>query len=167
MKAQGSIRSMGGGRAGSSKAQLGFTLVELLVVIAIIGILVALLLPALSSAKRKAKETQCGNNLRQLAVAGTLYSHDFDKTVAYTDDRGKQKAGDIWMAPLSKDYANVGAVRLCPTASQVAPGSNLPGCLAGNRLYDLSFGTVAAGLETPMHLLGQSYGRDPHFATNR
>ena len=59
------------------KTKKGFTLIELLVVIAIIAILMALLLPALYTAKQQAITAACVNNLHQLGMGGVQYTNDF------------------------------------------------------------------------------------------
>ena len=86
-----------------------FTLVELLVVIAIIGILAALLLPAINSAMDKAQETNCLNNMGQIGKAFSMYSADYGNCVMPTS--GDLKAA-TWVG-LAYSYLKSGEVFEC------------------------------------------------------
>ena len=71
-----------GARSCSSAPALGagaFTLIEMLAVIGIIGILVGLLLPAITAARERAREAACNSNLRQIFMATEMYCNHFDE----------------------------------------------------------------------------------------
>lgn len=127
------------GCAGSRyQLRCGFTLIELLVVIAIIAILAALLLPALSASKEKAKRTSCINNLRQIGVAFTMYSGDYNNVLmpphwpGFTDSKS---ASSAWRT--SEAY------RVTPGTDQITSGSDGAGLPDGPWNLGLLFASQA------------------------
>src|SRR5690348_14675085 len=96
----------------SRAARSAMTLIELLVVLAIIGMLVALLLPAVQSVRVASRSAQCKNNLRQLGLAIHMYANIHD---GYIPDSCHD--GDIpfsWVNTLAPFHENVDSIRICP-----------------------------------------------------
>jgi prepilin-type N-terminal cleavage/methylation domain-containing protein len=93
-----------------------FTLIEMLVVIAVIAILAAMLLPALSATKLQAQQTACVNNLKELALAHSMYSGDFAREIPNIAGYG-----DInpWESMFRPYYAGSQILPSCPSAPRL------------------------------------------------
>jgi prepilin-type N-terminal cleavage/methylation domain-containing protein len=124
-----------------SLARRGFTLVELLVVIAIIGILVALLLPAVQAAREAARRSSCTNNLKQIGLA----LHNFE--------------GVYQALPSAYDYKVTTTYPTVPNwAYRWSTLAMLSPYLEQSNIYN------SLRLDAPLHLIGQSPAIDPQNA---
>jgi prepilin-type N-terminal cleavage/methylation domain-containing protein/prepilin-type processing-associated H-X9-DG protein len=99
------------------RRSVAFTLIELLVVIAIIGILAAMLLPALSRAKESGRRIDCLNNLRQLNICLRLNIDESHELFPIRAARGR------WPQQLYPDYARKVELLLCPSDGPKAPAT--------------------------------------------
>ncbi len=118
-----------GGLLFRRRLSLGFTLVEVLVVIAIIGLLVALLLPAIQGTREAARRMQCQNNLKQLGIALQLF-HDTQRTFPAsgwtTAGPGNPKGKYVGWRPMVLPYLEQENVyRLYDSSANWWEGTNL------------------------------------------
>jgi len=115
----------------------GFTLIELLVVIAIIAILAAILFPVFAQAREKARASSCLSNQKQIALAFSMYSQDYDETypVAVNTTLLEPTTGIAtrWedsVRPYIKG-GNVGGILTCPSATSKAYAFSMNVALSG------------------------------------
>lgn len=123
----------------------GFSTIELLVVITIIGLLAALLLPAVQSSRQAARMTQCASNLHQLGIA-------------FTDHRSRQGSLNLgglaskWVGTLSPYVENMGGVFVCPNDEGLGGGEAVEGLYVAQLTSGLFFSPVSnmvAGTSVP------------------
>ncbi len=164
---------------------MGFTLIELLVVISIISLLIAILLPALGSARKAAQAIQCGANFHQIGIAVAQYNNDNDGL--YPEHWGNSRWGNVtWEAHLADymgwggDFPGTSEIFHCPTDSDYNANGNItylsianngPKSYGFNYAYFSSksgyYGTKVQNVRraTEVFVIGETGGFSSAFAT--
>ncbi|MEX0742388.1 MAG: type II secretion system protein [Phycisphaeraceae bacterium] len=139
-----------------SSSRRGFTLIELLVVVGIIALLMAMLLPALSAARRASNKVVCGSNLRQVGQAVSLYAFDQnDRYPGYAEDEptptgnsvhwanrveiwgGRESTSGITAKVRVLDPYLSELIRECPLDGGFRPGHGLPAQFSGRPFHEV------------------------------
>ncbi len=163
----------------------GFTLIELLVVIAIISILAAILFPVFASAREKARQTSCLNNIKQLSLANVQYSQDYDEIYVRVKQLNlssgpptplsvetPQEAPYLMWAGVLMPYVKATGVLSCPTSPYAITSSsagvpdfsvyNQPNGMVDDLADDAQ---TSIGLNSAIDPFGSAACLDPFFSS--
>lgn len=159
-------------RTGYSRRATGFTLIELLVVVAIIGVLVALMLPAVQQARESARRTHCFNNLKQYGLASQNFHQTYNRLPPYWSQNNLTKYPDggwlLHMLPFMEEKTSYDIAvssrngQMTRTGTMTAPASTdppyTPAQSQNNGGYWQTTGTTTPD---PSQHMGHTYPRDP------